>query len=60
MIQGDTVDNIMTYESGDMGEQETINFFQTLINSGLAWQLQGHYGRTASALIHAGYCKAKQ
>lgn len=51
--------DIIRYESGEMSEEEAIEFFQWLINSGLCWQLQGHYGLTASALIESGYCVAK-
>jgi hypothetical protein len=39
-----------------MEENEIIEFFQELINNGMAWTLQGHYGRTAQALIEQGYC----
>jgi hypothetical protein len=53
------VNKIISYESGEMDEAETIEFFQELINTGLAWQLQGHYGRTAAALIEAGECSPK-
>ena len=49
------IDDIMRYEDGQMDEQETIEMFQKLVNSGLAFQLQGSYGRTAVALIEAGY-----
>lgn len=44
----------MTYEQGDLPEDETVAMFQKLVNSGMAWRLQGHYGRTAAALIEAG------
>ncbi len=50
------VGKLIEYENGDMGEEATISFFQELINDGSAWSLQGHYGRTAKALIDAGYC----
>ena len=50
------VDMIMKYEAGEMEPEETITFFQDLINTGLAWQLQGHYGRTAASLINEGLC----
>lgn len=48
------VEDIMAYEQGDLSEEKTLEMFQELVNSGLAWQLQGHYGRTAAALIEAG------
>jgi len=51
------VDKIIRYENGEMNEDDTIQFFQELIDSGLAWSLQGHYGRVASSLIEEGLCK---
>jgi hypothetical protein len=53
----DSVDFIMAYEGGELGQEEIIEGFQALIDSGLAWQLQGSYGRTAKALIEGGYCR---
>lgn len=50
----DEVGAIIAYEQGDLDEDEVIELFQHLVDSGLAWQLQGHYGRTAMALIEAG------
>lgn len=44
----------MQYEDGQMNREETIEFFQELVNSGMAWTLQGQYGRMAMALIKAG------
>jgi hypothetical protein len=52
----DTVDKIIAYEQGDMDQEETIALYQELIDSGLVWQLQGHYGRTAARLIQVGAC----
>ena len=50
------VDFIMNYECDLTTEEETIKGFQELINSGLVWSLQGHYGRMANYLIEEGYC----
>lgn len=53
----DSLGFIMAYEGGEeMSEEELIEGFQMLIDTGLAWQLQGHYGRTAQALIAYGHC----
>jgi len=52
------VDKIIRYENGTMvNETEIIEFFQELINTGMAWSLQGHYGRTAMRLIEEGLCE---
>ena len=42
---------IISYESGEMEETEFLELFSYLIKTGLAWTLQGCYGRTAAALI---------
>lgn len=54
----DLTDKIICYEQGEMDESEMVEFFQELVNSGLAWELQGHYGRTATALIENGLVQA--
>jgi hypothetical protein len=35
-------------------EEEVRAAWQHLVNTGLAWRLQGWFGRTAQALINAG------
>jgi hypothetical protein len=50
------INQIIAYEQGELDEEGIIDLFQELINSGMAWKLQGSYGRTAKALIDAGYC----
>lgn len=37
-------------------EEQVIEAWQYLIDSGLAWKLQGWFGRTANQLIDEGYC----
>lgn len=49
------INAIIDYESGAFNEQETIEFFAELICFGYIHSLQGHYHRTAQALIEGGY-----
>ena len=51
---GVLADAITAYEQDELDEQETIQLFQDLVNTGLAWSLQGYYGRVATDLIRAG------
>lgn len=38
----------------DASIDEQIQAWQSLVDSGLAWKLQGWYGRTAAQLIEQG------
>ena len=48
-VQAIEMDESATFE-------QQIEAFQSLIDSGVVWQLQGWYGRAATNLIEAGYC----
>lgn len=48
------LDDIIAFEQGELDEDETIDLFQRLVDNGMAWRLQGMYGRTAVRLIEAG------
>ena len=37
--------------------EEQVEAWQHLIDSGLAWSLQGWFGRTADTLIQEGICE---
>jgi hypothetical protein len=51
MKQNEKVDLIMAYECDEISEENALKLFSALIKSGECWTLQGHYGRTANALI---------
>lgn len=55
----DIVDTIVAFESGELSEENTIKLFQKLVDTGLAWKLQGSYGRTAKYLIEEGIITEK-
>lgn len=41
-------------------EEQVIQAWQQLIDSGLCWKLQGWFGRQALALIAGGICSAPE
>ena len=56
----DQVGAIMAFEQGDLDEEGTLELFQHLVDTGLAWQLQGFYGRAAKALLDQGLIHPRQ
>lgn len=53
-MANDFIDGIIAFESGELDSDGIITLFQQLVDSGVAWQLQGSYGRMATALIEEG------
>lgn len=50
-------DAVMIAEGCEAADEETqIEAWQKLIDTGLAWQLQGCFGRQAANLIEQGIC----
>jgi hypothetical protein len=48
-------DKLMEFENGMLTFEEVVELFQRLVDTGLAWRLQGFYGRAAMDLIKGGY-----
>lgn len=59
-MKKDIVQRISDYEEGVLSDKETIDLFQELVDTGMAWRLQGHYGRTANQLIEEEYIYDKR
>lgn len=55
----DLTGRIIDYENGDCDFDETVELFQYLVDTGLAWRLQGSYGRTAKMLIDEDWITVK-
>lgn len=49
-----SVDDMMDWEDGNMTPENEIKFFQKLVDNGMAWTLQGMYGRRAVELLNEG------
>ena len=47
-------ERIVQYEQGELNQEQTIQLFQELVDSGMVMHLQGHYGRFAAQLLQAG------
>ncbi len=51
----DITGRLIAFEQGALGEEQILDLFQDLVDTGLAWELQGTYGRTALSLINNGF-----
>ena len=49
------ISTLIAYESGELNDAQTINFFAGLVKTKMAWSLQGSYNRMAEAMITAGF-----
>ena len=56
----DLISIIISYEEGELSNEEIIELFQYLVDEEMAWILQGHYGRTATHLIDKGLITNKK
>jgi hypothetical protein len=51
------VDQLIAYEEGQITQDQEVAFFEHLVETGVCWQLSGHYQREAATLIEAGLIK---
>jgi hypothetical protein len=56
LTQDELVDLISRYEEQGLNEADAVRLFQHLIDTGMAWGLQGFYGRAAIHYIESGLC----
>ena len=52
------VDKIIDNENGNLTHIGVLSLFQELVNTGMAWELQGSFGRTAMDLLKSGLIRA--
>lgn len=54
-LKAGVFEDLMAYENGSLGALDTLNLFSHLVRTGMAWTLQGAYGRQAARFIDAGW-----
>jgi hypothetical protein len=47
-------DRLISYEQNELQMEDTLELFQELLDTGIIFELQGHYQRAASQLLQAG------
>ncbi len=53
------IEKILQYENGTLKDEEVVELFQHLVDTGIVWELQGSYGRMAEYLIEQELIKGK-
>lgn len=48
------IEDIKRYENGEMNEEQEAEFFQSLLDTGIIFSLQGHYQRQMDRMIENG------
>ena len=51
------VDLLIAYDESQVTQDEEVALFEHLVETGVCWQLSGHYQRVAATLIEAGLIK---
>ncbi len=59
-LKTDLTSQLIAYEQNELNEEQKLNFFQRLVNTGIVWKLQEHYGRIAHSLLKAGLIKLRK
>ena len=60
MPKGTNIWDVEDPEGAGLNESQNNQIWQHLVDTGMAWSLQGWYGRTASAMIEAGIIHRKK
>lgn len=51
----DLTSKLIDFEAGNMEPDEVLELFAHLVKTGLAWELQGMYGRIAKQMLRDGW-----
>ena len=53
------VEEVESYENGELSFEKTVFLFQKLIDSGRLWKMNSHFLSQANYLIERGYVKQR-
>lgn len=50
----DLADRLNAWIDGNLDEEEIVQLFQELVDTGVAWKMDGYVGSTIRSLVEAG------